>query len=422
MSQFVALDEIWETYECTPPLASSPFRISIPESAKGQFVEDGLAAATDIMEALLAAVYRKVPTLACNDGDLRDNLTNALRLLGHDHGLKRPLATPVVDPISANNYFVKDDAAVGLFYSGGIDSSFTLMWLKATFPGRPIVAISLCHAHDARPDPVQIAYYRHRREILAREGVNLVYVATDMMSSNARLADLWGPLSHGGALAAVGHLLSKNISNLFVSASQDYNEMLPWGSHPLLDPLYSSSRLRIVHFGSERTRFEKTAALARSPHALSGLAVCGHGVQAGAHINCSRCPKCTRTMASIDLCGARDQAPDFDWSEWTPERFSSLKNAHEVCFAKDILEAAEAWNRPDYAQAARRVIRTSWLHERLYGMEIKLRFAFPAVQRAKSYLKPIRDRVYALIGTGTGARDSTGRRPKRPVPGIGVRD
>jgi hypothetical protein len=421
MSRFAALDESWETYECKPPSASTPFHISVPESAKGQLVEEGLAAAADVVEAILAVAYRKVPTFACSDRDLRDNLTNAVRLLGHDHGLKLPPSAPDVDPIPINNYFVDAGDAIGLFYSGGIDSTFTLMWLKAAFPGRPIVAISLCHTPDARPDPVQVAYYRNRRDVLAREGINLVYVATDVMSFNARLADLWGPLAHGGALAAVGHLLSKNVASLFLSASHDYSEILPWGSHPLLDPLYSSSRLRIVHFGSERTRFEKTTALARSAYALSGLAVCGRGVQAGAKVNCSRCPKCMRTMAAIDLCGARDQATDFDWSDWTPEKFGLLKNGHEVPFAREILAAAEAWNRPDYAQAARRVIRTSWLHERLYGLEMQLRLTFPAVQRAKSHLKPIRDRVYALIGTGTDAQNRTGRR-RGSSPGIGVRD
>ena len=44
-----------------------------------------------------------------------------------------------------------------------------------------------------------------------------------------------------------GHLLSDAIGTLVIPSSYTYSDSPPWGSHFDTDPLYSSSRLAIVH-------------------------------------------------------------------------------------------------------------------------------------------------------------------------------
>ena len=51
----------------------------------------------------------------------------------------------------------------------------------------------------------------------------------------------WGHTGHGVALAAIGHLLAPAFERLYVPSSVYWADLFNWGSHPLLDPLWSSA-------------------------------------------------------------------------------------------------------------------------------------------------------------------------------------
>jgi hypothetical protein len=66
-------------------------------------------------------------------------------------------------------------------------------------------------------------------------------------------------LYHGAALAAVALLFQDRLGKILIPPTYSYADLLPWGSHPLLDPLWSTEQTTIEHEGCEATRVEKAA-------------------------------------------------------------------------------------------------------------------------------------------------------------------
>ena len=118
-------------------------------------------------------------------------------------------------------------------------------------------------------------------------------------------------MSQGAALATIGHLLAPAFERLYIASSFHYRDLFPWGSHPLLDPLWSSDMLEFIHHGCEARRIEKVEFIAGFDAALNNLRVCHlKGSNEGAY-NCSRCSKCVRTMLSLEVAGKLSQCPCF---------------------------------------------------------------------------------------------------------------
>jgi hypothetical protein len=136
---------------------------------------------------------------------------------------------------------------------------------------------------------------------------NLVEVVTNLRTTSFRFAD-WGKLSHGCALAAIGHALSQRINLVLIGASYDNKALIPWGSHPVTDPLLGSRQTKIIHYGSEYRRTEKITFLAKHKIALDNLHVC-YAEQSGK--NCGKCEKCLRTMVALELIHKLNEATSF---------------------------------------------------------------------------------------------------------------
>jgi hypothetical protein len=114
---------------------------------------------------------------------------------------------------------------------------------------------------------------------------------------------------HGASLAAIGLLLGGGFSRSLVASTHAYQELVPWGSHPLLDPMWSTEEVAIVHDGCEALRTEKIAYLGAHPLALDNLRVCwNHDSLA---YNCGVCEKCLRTMVALHIAGALDRCSTF---------------------------------------------------------------------------------------------------------------
>ena len=79
------------------------------------------------------------------------------------------------------------------------------------------------------------------------------------------------------------------------------------GSHPALDPLWSTETLEFVHDGCEATRIEKVALIAEPDVALKFLRVCGEDHN-GAY-NCGWCEKCIRTKINFISLGRLTVVP-----------------------------------------------------------------------------------------------------------------
>jgi hypothetical protein len=144
------------------------------------------------------------------------------------------------------------------------------------------------------------AVRRQAEEVADELGLRLATVSTNLRHLPS-VAGFWRNQHHGAALAAVGHAATARTAHLFVAGTYDVRSLAPWGSHPLLDPNYSSQRLTVVHEDLRFTRLDKVRELASWPLATSRLRVCSRNVAGRA--NCGVCEKCVRTRLEFLAVG-----------------------------------------------------------------------------------------------------------------------
>tara|TARA_R110002096_G_scaffold436056_1_gene666519 strand:+ start:80600 stop:81766 length:1167 start_codon:yes stop_codon:yes gene_type:complete len=136
----------------------------------------------------------------------------------------------------------------------------------------------------------------------------------------------WQRVSHGSFLSAIGLLFEKHFREVFIGSSHsNYNNLVPNGSHPLTDVLYSTSRTSLIHSGDGLDRLDKTKYLAQHELALRHLHVCirGRDGKGQDELNCSHCEKCYRTMIGLDVVGVLDKCDLFDKSRYN---YNEVKN------------------------------------------------------------------------------------------------
>jgi len=191
------------------------------------------------------------------------------------------------------------------FFSGGVDSFYTLLKHRDA-----IDTLIFVHGHDTPLDERdRLAAISQRIHAAARElGKSAIDVETNLRDFSERYAT-WAPEYFGSFLGSIAALLAPQFATIYIPASCDYNQLDPFGSHPLLDPLWSTDEMTIVHDGCEATRFQRVARIAASDVALRYLRVCLR--DRGPIENCARCEKCLRTMVSLRILGALDHCRTF---------------------------------------------------------------------------------------------------------------
>jgi len=223
-------------------------------------------------------------------------------------------------------------------YSGGIDSSYTYVQEREA-----ITHLLLVQGFDGNfGDDIWHANVEARAQFAHREGKGLIPVANNVRTFIERRRLSWAAL-HGSLLAALGVALGAR--QMFIPSTFTLNELFPWGSHPLLDPLWSSDATRIIHHGLEATRTAKTVAVASHPASLDHLQVCWRGVDK----NCGHCPKCVRTSLALHLIGkASSRLPPFE--NRSQLRWLKPGNPASLAFTEDLIHFALLHQRPDLAK------------------------------------------------------------------------
>ena len=246
------------------------------------------------------------------------------------------------------------EKAAALFFTGGVDSSFSLIQCishrNSTAAKRNLSLISILGfdiAIENKPEFEKVISLCDG--VALKTGSKCIALMTNLRSLDGYKKH-WGPLSHGAALAGIGHLFSGKFDKLFIGSTHDYSHLHPWGSHPLVDPLFSSADLEVVHDGATFTRVEKTAAILGDVNIASRLRVC---YKKRAASNCSECSKCLRTMATIDLLEKKELATSFDWNKYSLEKVANvyLANDADVNFFLEIRDEAIKRGRTDLLSA-----------------------------------------------------------------------
>jgi hypothetical protein len=202
--------------------------------------------------------------------------------------------------------------AAGSFFSGGVDSVYTVLRNHDRYPPgdpRRIKYLILGHGLDVPLENHDLfsRVLATAHDFAQAHDVEVLPVRTNARTLTRGLS--WGYYAHGPCLAALGHLLSPLLHTVYVASSYWFETLKPWASHPDIDLRWSSERIEFVHHGLEATRAEKIRRIAASDSALQTLRVCWRNPENA--FNCGRCEKCIRTMFALSCCGALERASRF---------------------------------------------------------------------------------------------------------------
>ena len=287
---------------------------------------------------------------------LRDGLRAAAAFLRAWYG---PAAEPEIE--APGGFRVdRPEGPAALFFSGGADSLHLLHLNRSLYPtSHPNAFREALHflgmamfEDDPGDGPRNLAArgLQSSERIARSSGLTLRSVRSNV----ARLSrdnHFWATHTQGAMLASVA--LGQTIRSASLAASWDTRHLPPWGSHPLLDPCYSSSAVEIRHLGVDFTRLEKLEALADWPEALENMMVCHEAPLPAGELNCGRCEKCVRTMVELLAAHALDRATAFPVRRVTAEMIDAVEpgQIQTERFWRDLTGPLEGIGRADLARA-----------------------------------------------------------------------
>lgn len=256
---------------------------------------------------------------------LKENLATVMAIMHHwTAGRFQPLVIES-SRLNASRHMAKKHRAA-IFLSGGMDSLAALKRIMdiydRTHPAYPKDAL-LVHGFDIGGVIERGAKYHVFERAKAAmapvadaAGLTLVPAYTNIrhLCDNR---DLWLNQFFGAVLAAAAHSFSPRIDLAWLASSYDIPHLHPCGSHPLLDPAYSSYGLRIHHRDAGLSRMEKLDIVAGWDVAFQNFRVCLANVPD--RLNCGRCEKCVRTMLELEALGLLDQTHAFADDAVDPE-------------------------------------------------------------------------------------------------------
>ncbi|NDP41121.1 MAG: hypothetical protein GZ089_00125 [Aromatoleum sp.] len=304
-------------------------------------------------------------------------LETALHWHWHWFGERCPIVA-IEAPARTRPIATRDAAGALLFFSGGADCMHTLRRNRLEVPISHPAAIShglVIEGFDMRRGNTYARSLEASRLVAADADVALVPVTT-----NVRDLDLddefWDWEFHGAALASVAHVFAGAFDLAYIASGIEIESLFPWGSHPLVDPLYSSCDIKVRHDSAEVPRLEKIRLLAEWPIALDNMRVCYRHPQNS--LNCEECEKCVRTMVELVAVGALERAGAFRHTDITAELVRAVRFSlqyHRIRW-EEMIPDLERRGRSDLVAAIREIVTRfhrwdAWKHERDWKGRIK---------------------------------------------------
>jgi len=239
--------------------------------------------------------------------------------------------------------------------SRGIDSTYSVAVERAG--GEEISCV--VHWRDFEllySEPTRLREVELVRETARRVDLPVVVVSSNVPNALVNVVDFNDATS--AMLASIGLSLPGLAGRFLIPSTLGYADLAPIGTHPLLDPLWSTERVAIEHDSCVPNRDDKVEWLVRNRPDLLGLV---HVCTAQDSVeNCGRCITCLWTMLLLHIFGGlvRSAFPDRVDPELvrrTPRR------AHHHLTAWERIHAALGPNAEDarLKRAIRRTLRTS---------------------------------------------------------------
>jgi hypothetical protein len=317
-------------------------------------------------------------------------LENARRIMEIWHQWYPALKPIAIRCRAQDAQFPETGRKSGAFFSGGVDSYFTLLHNREFGDGR-IDELIFIHGADAplKQDGDYLAVPTSIQRAATAWQIPVLQIATNLRQTRYRQVN-WSKLGNGPLLGAAGLLFQDYFERIFISSTWAMPDLHPLGSHPGIDPLYSSSRTLFVHYGAWADRLDKTKYISQVPSVLQNLHVCW---ESDTGENCGRCLKCLRTMIALELCGRLANCTAFRSNDID---FSLLRRQYierEKEYFLPMIRSARAQGREDIAQAIEDALaRTARINRLLlFGLIPKLRNRYlmhPALRQLSSGVLP----------------------------------
>jgi hypothetical protein len=317
-------------------------------------------------EAFLTACFlpamrggeRRVEIEGALCGRLLEGLPEAVARLRSLHGAGHE--TPRIEPTQGvRTLSPRRPARAATFFTGGVDTLEMLQRdrrdRRPGDPGKFVEAVWM-FGHLCPTDRRTLGWNEAALEavapVIAREGLALTTVRTNIWNLAPDIPFL-GEESLSSALASAAHGLRARFDSIAIASGRDARRERLRGSCPMLDPLYSTGAVEILHEPNALTRFERLEAIARKPEVLRNLVVC-LAFPTAPQINCGECEKCLRTMTALVALGKLEDARLFPARGVTPEllRRARLDELTEV-YWDDFLPLLEQRGRTDLLDAIR---------------------------------------------------------------------
>lgn len=291
---------------------------------------------------------------------LKLGLTTAMSLLRFWYGSTRQPVTIEAKTRSKPSERVKPERAA-FFFTGGIDSLATLRLNRHHFgeqhPGYFRDGLLIFGLEVDRLESFQCVL--DVLSVLAQAAaVTMVPIYTNVRYLEEDWG-FWADEFEAAVLASAAHALNQRLSSAAIGSSFDYPYLHPHGSHPLLDPNYSSSDLQIRHDGVALSRLAKTRLLADWEVALRSLRVCNRSESYRPGIvNCGTCEKCLRTLTALLILDKLDKADAFARGEVTPELIADNVELTKTNypFWDEMVKPLEEKGRDDLALPVKKAI------------------------------------------------------------------
>jgi hypothetical protein len=230
-------------------------------------------------------------------------------------------------------------------------------------------------------------------------GKEVLPVATNLRDFGSRFVD-WRSLYYGAFLASIGLALRKYFKKIRIASPHSYSqfiaEQIVDGSHPMLDPLWSTESTSFVHDGSEARRLDKVRFISQFPIALQTLRVCFIHSYGDVPYNCGCCDKCLRTMIALHMAGMLSKSETFPHSLelgllrnlFIPDTSDFIEELVDGLSFSETDSAIRSYLKEGLSGRSR--MRRRFCHDVTYVLLTYLPAVFPLWRTAQSILPPPR--------------------------------
>ena len=190
---------------------------------------------------------------------------------------------------------VKSEAC---FFTGGVDSFYTVLKNSGNISQLVYVKGFDIRLKDEEESNMVSGRLKEATNVLGKEYVESQTNFRDIVT------DVPWTTQFGAALASVA-LCLPDVDKVYIPSSGNFPIH---GSHPDVDPLWSTEAVEIIHHGAEVSRLDKVRYISSFHVVMQHLRVCW---ELPSTYNCGYCEKCVRTLTALYICGVIDKAESF---------------------------------------------------------------------------------------------------------------